>query len=93
MLEWDALDAEGQYALEPAAGDSPDAAFDRRWSRVLIERAFARLESEQARMGNDRTFAVLRDFVALPPEAGAYQEAADRLGVGTNTVAAAVSRP
>lgn len=93
VVEFDALDPEQRYALEPAApGDSPDAAFDRRWSAVLMARAFARLEAEQLAAGKAASFALLREFIGGAPDAGAYRAAEETLGVSKGTIAVQVQR-
>ncbi len=92
VIEWDGLNPEQQYALEPATTDTPDAAFDRRWSQVLVARAFQRLEEEQAAAGRATEFAVLKEFIATPPLEGDYAAVAGPLGLSTNATAAAVRR-
>ena len=37
IIEWDALDPEARYALEPAHVVGPGAAFDRAWARETID--------------------------------------------------------
>lgn len=93
LVEFDALEPEQRYALEPQSpGDSPDEAFDRRWSAVLMSRVFARLEQEQNAAGKSGAFTVLRDFIGGAPDAGAYRTAEDKLGVARGTVAVMVQR-
>ncbi len=91
-VELDGLEPEARYALEPATNDAPDVAFDRRWRHILVSRALARLESEQAAAGRAHVMDLLREFVGGTPEAGAYEPAASALGISTNGVAAAVRR-
>ncbi len=92
LIEWDGLDPEQRYALEPAVNDSPDAAFDRRWSQTLVARAFQRLEEEQQAAGRGAVMQALGEFIAGAPDAGAYQRVAETLGQSQNAVAAAVRR-
>ena len=91
-VELDGLDPEARYAMEPSTNDSPDAAFDRRWCRVLMARAFQKLEEEQAAAGRGDVFGVLREFIGGVPDAGAYGRAAQTLGISQNAVAASVRR-
>jgi RNA polymerase sigma factor (sigma-70 family) len=93
VVELDALNPEQRYALEPESpGDSPDAAFDRRWSAVVMGRALSRLEQEQVSAGRGPAFAVLREFLGGAPHPGAYRVAEEQLGVERGTIAVRVQR-
>jgi RNA polymerase sigma factor (sigma-70 family) len=92
IIEWDGLDPEARYALEPATKEAPDVAFDRRWSRVLLARAFQRLEAEQAALGRAAEFLLLRDFIGAPPGAGDYERIGQKLGATQNNLAVTVRR-
>ncbi len=92
LVELDALEPEKRYALEPVTKDSPDAAFDRRWTQVLVTRALARLEEEQRAAGRSAVMEVLRECIGSAPDAGEYARAAQKLGISQNAVAAAVRR-
>lgn len=93
ILELDALEPEARYALEPAApGDSPDAAFDRRWTQVLVTRALGRLDGEQQAAGRGAMMEELREFIGSTPDAGGYARAAQALGLSQNAVAVTVRR-
>ena len=91
-VELDGLSPEARYALEPAAEDAPDAAFDRRWTQVLVARSLQRLEEEQEAAGRGAMMDQLRDFIGGEPDAGAYAAAAEKLGLSRNTVAVTVHR-
>jgi len=92
LLELDALEPEKRYALEPAAGDAPDAAFDRRWTQVLVTRALQRLDEEQQAAGRGEMMETLREFIGGAPDAGEYARAAQALGISQNAVAVTVRR-
>ena len=92
FLELDAMEPEKRYALEPMAGDSPDAAFDRRWAHVLVTRALARLEAEQVAAGRGVWIEHLREFIGDAPGSGDYGAASLALGISRNTVAVTVRR-
>ena len=92
VIEWDGLNPEARYAAEPVTTDTPDAAFDRRWSRVLLARAFQRLEAEQAALGRAADFALLREFIGAPPAEGEYEQLAQQLGATQNNLAVTVRR-
>lgn len=92
VIEWDGLNPEERYAAEPVTKDTPDVAFDRRWSRVLLARAFVRLEAEQASLGRTVEFALLREFIGAPPGYGDYERISQQLGATTNNLAVIVRR-
>ncbi len=60
ILEWDALEPEARYALEPRADGDPDALFDRDWARELTARALATLRSDAETAGRTRLFLALQ---------------------------------
>jgi DNA-directed RNA polymerase specialized sigma24 family protein len=91
-IELDALQAEERYALEPASGETPDKAFDRRWVSALMERALARLEHEQTTAGKSDHFTRLRPFLEREPDPGEYDALAATAGVSANAIAATVRR-
>ena len=92
LLELDALEPEKRYALEPATYDSPDTAFDRHWTQVLVARSLQRLEDEQQAAGRGEVMGVLRDAIGGSPDAGEYARAAQSLGISQNAVAVTVRR-
>ena len=92
LIELDALAAEERYSVEPAAEESPDIAFDRRWATALMERAIARLGEEQHEAGKREHFARLRSLLAREPEPGEYKAVAGSLDLTPNAVACAVRR-
>lgn len=92
LIEWDGLDPEQRYALEPVTHDTPDAAFDRRWSRVLVSRALQRLEEEQRSPGHREAFVLLKEFIGAPPPEGAYGHIAKQLAVTENKLAVTMHR-
>lgn len=91
VLEWDALDAEGRLAAEPAAGDATaEMRFDQQWARTLVERALELLRAEHESAGKGALFAALRGSLtgAEPPRA----ETMAALGLSESAVKAAVHR-
>ena len=92
LIAWDGLEPEQRYALEPVTHDSPDVAFDRRWSRVLVARALQRLEEEQRALGHGAEFILLQEFIGAQPVDGAYTQIAQQLGVTVNKLAVTVHR-
>lgn len=76
---------------EPARGDTPERAYERRWALSVLDRVLEALAEEQARAGNAARFARLRDFLAGEGEGG-YAPAARDLGVTESAVKVAVHR-
>ena len=91
-ISLDGLSAEERYALEPAVNDAPDAAFDRRWTLVLVTRALERLDAEQAAAGRAEMMQALREFIGGAPDAGDYARVGQALGMSQNTIAVTVRR-
>jgi DNA-directed RNA polymerase specialized sigma24 family protein len=60
VIEWDALDAESRYALEPVDQNDPDTMYDQKWATELLGRAMAKLRSEFEQKGEGETFALLK---------------------------------
>ena len=90
ILEWDALDPEARYALEPQSSRDPDASFDREWALRLIEVALARLRAESEAEGKGSQFAALQS--SLTGEEQPRGETAARLGMTDGAVKVAVHR-
>jgi RNA polymerase sigma factor (sigma-70 family) len=79
------------------ARDAPDDAdpgreFDRDWARQLLQRAYTQLAREAEQQGKTTLFREAAPFLAESPDPTDYAEAAARLGLRSNTFAAAVSR-
>jgi RNA polymerase sigma-70 factor (ECF subfamily) len=62
IIEWDALEPEVRYAMEPTdqADADADAFYDRRWAMELLDRAMTRLREEFNARGHGETFDVLK---------------------------------
>ncbi|WP_395741382.1 RNA polymerase sigma factor [Prosthecobacter sp.] len=60
MVEWDALDAEARYAIEPAEQSDAETLFDKRWAMELLARAMEKLRSEFAARKDVETFEALK---------------------------------
>jgi RNA polymerase sigma-70 factor (ECF subfamily) len=91
-VEWDSLEAEQRFALEPATEETPDRLFDRRWATTVMERALAALQSEQVANGKSAQFELLRQFLGREVEPGEYEMLSPQLHLSTNAMAAAVRR-
>ncbi len=92
ILSLDAEEAEGRFVQEPAACDSAEKAFDRRWALTLLDRALARLREEFAREGKLAQFDLLKGFLSDVADDGDYAALAGPLGMEPGGVAVAVHR-
>ncbi len=92
ILSLDAEEAEGRYVQEPAAHDSPEKAFDRRWAATLLDRALARLREEFVSDGKLGQFDLLKVFLSDVAVDGDYATLAAPLGLEPGGVAVAVHR-
>jgi len=92
LLSLDEEGAELRYQMEPSSDFAPDEAFDRRWLRVIMEQALARLQDEHSANGKARSFAELKTFLENPADDGEYDRAAAALGINAGAVAVAVHR-
>ena len=81
VIHLDAHDAEERYALEPADELTPDKLYDRRWARVLLDRAQERLAGQYAASGQSQLFDRLRP--ALGASRAQVDYAAMATGLGT----------
>lgn len=91
VVSFEEEDAAARLATMPDRGDGPEAAFDRQWARLVLQRALERLRREQE--AQDK----LAQYEALAPALGG--EAADshavlaqRLGMSAGAVAVALHR-
>lgn len=90
LVEWDALDAEARYALEPAEQSDADALFDKRWAMELLARAMEKLRAEFAARGDAETFEALKGTLSgADPERG---QIAKQLGMSEGALKVAIHR-
>jgi DNA-directed RNA polymerase specialized sigma24 family protein len=92
FIELDALSAEKRYTCEPTGLASADRLYERRWALTLLEQVLERLEQEQTRAGNERTFTALKEFLSGNGRGTAYAELAGPLGLSEGAVKVAVHR-
>jgi RNA polymerase sigma-70 factor (ECF subfamily) len=92
IISLDAEEAEGRFAREPDAADSPEKAFDRRWTLTLLDRALAQLREEFTAAGKLAQFDLLKTFLSDVAGDGDYAALAGPLGVDASGVAVAVHR-
>jgi RNA polymerase sigma-70 factor (ECF subfamily) len=90
FLEWDALEPEARYALEPAQSSDPDLDYDREWALELIARAKEKLRHESEADGKGELFEALKK--SLTGDEPSRNETAARLGMSESALKAAVHR-
>jgi RNA polymerase sigma factor (sigma-70 family) len=90
FVEWDSLEPEARYALEPAEDGNHEALYDRRWALELLDRAMNRLRAEFAAKQDEAAFDALKGTLSgaqLPRE-----DLASKLGVSEGALKVAVHR-
>jgi DNA-directed RNA polymerase specialized sigma24 family protein len=90
FLEWDALEPEARYALEPTQSAEPDLAYDREWALELIARAREKLRAESEAGGKGELFEALKK--SLTGDEPSRSKTAARLGLNAGALKAAVHR-
>jgi RNA polymerase sigma factor (sigma-70 family) len=94
-LSFDADDPEESFQAEDPSAESPERIFERHCARALLEAAMKRLAAEQASIGKDRAFALLRPLLSPSEdgdEGGTHEEIATALGLTVEASRAAVYR-
>ena len=84
--------AEGQYALEPASGLSPEMLFEKSWALTVLERTVDRLEADMAKKNKQELFEHLKVYLTTDKDVIPYQEMATRLSMTEGSVRVAVHR-
>jgi RNA polymerase sigma factor (sigma-70 family) len=88
-IRFELLDDDG---CAGAAGETPDAVFEREWAHAVLRAALARLRSEAEQAGKLALFKRLHEFLIERPDEAEYARAAEDLHVRRNTLAVAVHR-
>ena len=91
-VELDTACAESQYAVDPASGLDPDAAYDRQWAMTLLDLTMKRLEAEFATASRTGDFTVLKSCLMAAPGNIDYADVAARLGLQPGAARVAVHR-
>ncbi len=76
IVSWEEQAAEGRYALEPAAGLSPEQIYERRWAATLLEQVLARLRQESSLAGRGELFDQLKPHLWREDDATPYAQLA-----------------
>ncbi|MFO1484542.1 MAG: ECF-type sigma factor [Verrucomicrobiaceae bacterium] len=90
FVEWDELDPEARYALEPTNETDADLLYDRRWALDLLDRAMKRLRAEFAAKNDEATFDVLKN--TLSGTETPREELAKKLGLSEGALKVAIHR-
>lgn len=90
FLEWDALEPEARYALEPTSGNDAELEFDRGWAVESFNRATEKLRQECERKGKGELFETLKG--CLSGEEPDRAENSQRLGMSEGAVKVSVHR-
>jgi DNA-directed RNA polymerase specialized sigma24 family protein len=88
----DAAIAEARFGVEPSHLDTAERIFDRRWASTLLDRALARVESENLGSGRRDLFEKLRPSVLGQTDSRLHREVADELGMTEGAVRIAAHR-
>lgn len=90
FVEWDALDPEARYSLEPADPIDADVVFDKRWAMELLTRAMEKLRAEFAAKKVESTFDALKG--TLSGAEAPREELAKKLGLSEGALKVAIHR-
>jgi RNA polymerase sigma-70 factor (ECF subfamily) len=89
-LEFD--DAERRYGQEPAAPETPETIFERRWALTVIDRVLAELRRDAIESGRVREFDALKACLLGEAPPGGYRAVAEALGTSEGAVKVAAHR-
>lgn len=84
--------AEGRFAREPAAPETPERAFERRWALDLLDGALAELRQEYADSGRGKLFDALKGCLTAGGADVAYADLAAELNMTEGAVKVAAHR-
>jgi len=89
-LDWS--DADAKYQLAESNTLPPDAAYDREWATVLLERVLKNLEQEFSAGGKHEEFIRLRKFLAIGRGEIPYEAVAAEMEMTSTALRVAVHR-
>lgn len=84
------LNSDSRSGLEPADGDTPEQAFERRWALTMLEQTLAGLRTEYSDAGKEALFEKLKG--SLTGDSQAYANVAADLGMSEGAVKVAAHR-
>ena len=88
----DALEAEERDALEPADELTADQVFARRWGRIILDTAVARLQDEYTKKGLRTLYDALKELPSGGTPDASYAEIALRLGKSESAIKSAANQ-
>ena len=88
----DTSHAEDVFAAEPSPGLAAEAAYDREWALLLLDRAIGRLRAEFAESGRPDDFDALKECLMAERGAIDYEAVAARLDSSAGAARVAVHR-
>jgi RNA polymerase sigma-70 factor (ECF subfamily) len=91
-LSLDTANAEDRIRLEPAAPDSPEEQFERRWAMTVVQRTLQRLEREFEEGGQTDRFRMLRGYLIGDAPTLPYDRLARELEMTETAVKSIVRR-
>ena len=92
IVSWEEQVAEGRYALEPAAGLSPEQIYERRWAATLLEQVLARLRQESSLAGRGELFDQLKPHLWREDDATPYAQLATSFSMTVTALKVTVHR-
>lgn len=92
LIALDLAAAEAKFAQEAVCTESPDRLFDRHWTMVVLNEAFALLEQEFKRAGRHQLFDRLHPFLEGDVDGATHEDLARVLGTTSGTIKVTVFR-
>jgi RNA polymerase sigma factor (sigma-70 family) len=92
ILSLSFLNAEGQYALEPADQLSPEMLFEKSWALTVLERTMDQLEADMAKKNKQKLFEHLKVYLTTEKDVIPYQDTATELDMTEGSIRVAVHR-
>ncbi len=84
--------AEDRFSASERGSHDPETAFERAWACEVLNRALARLETEERDAGRGAAYDVLRPLLVEPSPDITYEHAGQKLGLSVTAVDGAVRR-
>lgn len=92
VISFDAVGAEERLRVEPAGPGEPEAVFDQRWARAVLDSVLAKLRAEFAQAGKEDRFGELSALIFQEPAPGEYARLAAQWRVTESGVRSSVQR-
>lgn len=92
ILQLDLSAGESLYITEPVDNETPEQAFDRRWTLNLLENVHQRLRDEYMANGKQQVYDTLKPYLIGDRAAASYEQASTLLGTTVGAVKTSVYR-